>query len=171
MSQWSDKKREATMKTLVLGLFASVGLLTAGSAANAESQLMAPVHQFIDNFNKGDVKMAAAAFAPTSIAIIDEVGPHVWIGPNALGDWAHDLAAHDQAGGVSGQAVTLGEPTREIISGDKGYLVVSVVYSFKQQGAAMREPAQMTYALTKAPGGSWLITGWSWVGTAPVAAP
>jgi hypothetical protein len=157
MSQWSDKKREATMKTLVLGLFASVGLLTAGSAANAESQLMAPVHQFIDNFNKGDVKMAAAAF--------------VWIGPNALGDWAHDLAAHDQAGGVSGQAVTLGEPTREIISGDKGYLVVSVVYSFKQQGAAMREPAQMTYALTKAPGGSWLITGWSWVGTAPVAAP
>jgi hypothetical protein len=164
------QQREAIMKALVLGLFASVGLLAVAGAANAESELMAPVHQFIDNFNKGDEKAAAAAFAPASIAIIDEVAPHAWIGPTALGDWARDLAANDKAAGVSDEVVTLGDPTREIVSGDKGYLVVSVVYTFKQHGAAMREPAQMTYALTKAAGG-WLISGWSWVGTTPVAAP
>jgi hypothetical protein len=156
---------------LLVGVFASFGLLAAASAANAESELMAPVHQFIDNFDKGDVKAAGLAFAPTSITIIDEVGPFIWTGPAALSDWAKDLGGHDQAGGVSDQKVTLGEPTREIISGDKGYLVVSVVYSYKERGMAMREPAQMTYALTKAPGGGWLISGWTWVGTAPVAAP
>lgn len=170
MSQCSDKKREATMKALVLGLFASVGLLAAASAANAESELMAPVRQFIDNFNKGDVKTAGLAFAPTTISIIDEVGPHIWVGPTALGDWAKDLGAHDQAAGISDEVVTLGAPTREVVSGDKGYLVLSVVYTYKEHGMAMREPAQMTYALTKSAGG-WLISGWAWVGTTPVMAP
>ena len=41
-----------------------------------------------------------------------------------------------------------------------------VVYTYKERGVAMREPAQMTYALQKGAGG-WLITGWTWVGTAP----
>jgi hypothetical protein len=155
------------MKTLAVGVFASFGLLAAASAANAESELMAPVHQFIDNFNKGDVKTAALAFAPTTISIIDEVAPHSWIGPDALGDWARDLVADDKAAGISDEVVALGAPTREVISGDKAYLVVQVVYSYKQQGMAMREPAQMTYALTKGAGG-WLISGWTWVGTTPV---
>lgn len=170
MAQWPEKKREATMNRFVLGVFASIGLLASAGAANAESELMTPVHQFLDSFDKGDQAGAAAAFAATSITIIDEVGPHIWVGPTALGDWAKDLGADDQAAGVSDQKVTLGDPTREIISGDKGYLVVSVVYTYKQKGAAMREPAQMTYALTKAAGG-WLISGWTWVGTTPVAAP
>ena len=158
------------MKAFVVGTVVSVGLLAAAGAANAESELMAPVHQFVDSFNKGDVKTAALAFAPSTVSIIDDVAPHVWIGPNALGDWARDLVADDKAAGISDEMVTLDAPTREVISGDKAYLVVSVVYSYKQQGMAMREPAQMTYALTKS-GAAWLISGWTWVGTTPVMAP
>jgi hypothetical protein len=156
------------MKTMLLGAIAAMGL--AAGAARAETPLMAPIHQFIDNFNKGDQKTAAAAFAPTSLAIIDEVAPHVWVGPGALGDWARDLGAHDKSQGDTDQAVTLGQSTREIVSGDRGYVVVPATYTYKERGVAMREPAQMTYALQKGAGG-WLITGWSWVGTTPTAAP
>ena len=154
------------MKNMIFGAMVSIGL--AAGAAEAETPLMAPVHQFIDSFNKGNQKAAAAAFAPTSLAIIDEVAPHVWIGPTALSDWARDLVANDQGLGFTGEAVALGAPTREVVSGDRGYVVVPVVYTYKEHGVAMREAAQMTYALQKGSGG-WLIAGWTWVGTTPAA--
>ena len=157
------------MKVLISGIFTAAGLCAMSSMAHAESPLMAPIHQFIDNFNKGDQKAAAAAFVPTGLAIIDEVPPHVWTGATALEDWAKDLGAHDKLVGVTGDSVTLGAATREISSGERGYVVVPVVYRYKEHGVAMREPAQMTYALQKGASG-WLITGWTWVGTKPVGA-
>jgi hypothetical protein len=39
------------------------------------------------------------------------------------------------------------------------------VYSFKQKGVAMDEPAHMTFALRKATGG-WKIAAWTWTGSA-----
>ncbi|HEX7758475.1 MAG TPA: hypothetical protein VF459_03170 [Caulobacteraceae bacterium] len=156
------------MKMCLAAIVASLSTYATADAAPAASPLMAPVHQFIDSFNKGDQKTAAAAFAPGGLAIIDEVAPHVWTGPTALTDWANDLAAHDRQNGDTDGSVVLGPATREVVSGDRGYLVVSVTYLYKEHGAAMREPAQMTYAFSKGPGG-WLITGWTWVGTKPVA--
>ena len=154
------------MKTVIFGAIVAIGL-TAG-AAEAETPLMVPIHQFIDSFNKGDQKTAAAAFAPTSLAIIDEVAPHVWVGPDALRNWAKDLIVNDQSLGFTGEAVALGTSTREVVSGDRGYVVVPVVYTYKEHGVAIREAAQMTYALQKGSGG-WLIAGWTWVGTTPAA--
>lgn len=127
---------------------------------------MAPIHQFIDGFNKGDMKSAAAAFAPTGLTIIDDVSPHVWAGPNAFEAWSKALAATDQAEGNTDGAVTLGKPTRELVSADTGYVVLPAVYTYKEKGMAMREAAQMVYALQKATSG-WQITGFSWVGTKP----
>lgn len=157
------------MKSLLLGLLASLAIATAATAAPADDPLLAPIHQFIDGFNKGDQKSATAAFAPTSLALIDEVPPFVWVGPKALQAWIKDLAAHDKKSGVTDQKVTLGEATRTITSGDRGYVVVPATYTYSERGAARREPAQMTYSLQKGPHG-WKITGWAWVGTSPQAA-
>ncbi len=49
------------------------------------------------------------------------------------------------------------------IDGDRAYVVVPSVYTFKQAGVAMRERAQMTFTLKKG-GGGWLIHGWTWTG-------
>jgi len=154
------------MKSLLLGLLAAIAVATSALAAPADDPLMAPIHQFIDGFDKGDQKSAAAAFAPTSLTIIDEVPPHIWVGPKALQAWVKDLAAHDKKNGVTDQKVTLGDPTRTITSGDRGYVVVPATYTYSERGAAMREPAQMTYALQKGAHG-WKIAGWTWVGTVP----
>ena len=151
------------MKYLLLGAGAVIGLSSTAGAARAETPLMAPVHQFVDSFNKGDEKTAARAFAPGSVAIIDEVPPHVWSGADALRRWSRDLAAASKAGGLTDEAVTLGEATREDIDGNTGYVVVPAVFIYKEKGAAMREPAQMVYTLKRV-SGHWLITGWTWVG-------
>ena len=68
----------------LLGSIALLGIYAAAGAATPEAQVMAPIRQFLDSFNKGDLKTAAAAFSPTGLTIIDDVSPHVWAGPNAL---------------------------------------------------------------------------------------
>lgn len=149
-------------------LFATSVLLgiSAAGAATPEAQLMAPIHLFVDSFNKGDLKAAATAFSPTGLAIIDDVSPHVWVGANAVETWNKALAAGDQTEGDTDGAVTIGKPTRQVVSGDRGYVVLPAVYTFKEKGVAMREVAQMVYALQKGTSG-WQITGWTWVGTTP----
>jgi hypothetical protein len=149
-----------------LSIGTRAAVIGASGAATPEAQVMAPIRLFVDSFNKGDLKAAAAAFSPTGLAIIDDVSPHVWAGPNAVETWSRALAASEQKEGNTDGAVTIGKPTREVVSGDSGYVVLPAVYTFTKKGVAMREAAQMVYALQKGTSG-WQITGWTWVGTTP----
>ena len=154
--------RNLTLRAAVLLVWG-----TAASAGAADAQLMAPIQKFIDSFNKGDVAAAAATHAATAdLAIIDEVSPHLWQGPQAFQTWIADLDSDSKKRGITDQIVTLSAPTREETTGDRAYVVVPAVYAFKERGVAMREAAQMTFALKKGPGG-WLIQGWTWTGPKP----
>jgi ketosteroid isomerase-like protein len=159
---------EELMKSLFLGLACLAGLSMASTAAAANAQLEAPIHQFIDDFNKGDAKGAAATHLP-SVSIIDEVPPHIWQGTKAFATWAADLAKNDKAGGITDENVALGAVKREVVSGATAYVVIEATYGFKQKGVAMREPAQMTFAMKKAAKG-WKIAGWTWTGPDPTPA-
>src|SRR5512147_1222046 len=83
------------MKQLIFALLCSMGLVATANAATPEAELLAPIHQFIDNFNKGDAAAAEAANVPTGVIIVDEVPPHLWQGPGAFKAWAKDLDTHD----------------------------------------------------------------------------
>jgi hypothetical protein len=157
------------MKTAVMSLVCLAALSTATAAGAANAELQAPINRFLDSFNKGDVKGAAAAHLATGVSIIDEVPPHVWQGPKAFATWVDDLTKNDKAAGITEEKVTLGDVTREVVSGDTAYVVVAATYSFKQKGVAMTEPAQMTFALKKA-GDAWKISAWTWTGPDPTPA-
>lgn len=154
------------MRTLLFAFFVSVLLVAPAGAATAGDQLAAPVHQFIDGFNKGDNKAVNASFVTTGVSIIDDIPPHIWTGTNALQAWIKALTAISRKEGDTDQSVTVGTPTREISDGARGYLVVPAMYLYNRRGKAQHEPAQMTFALQKV-AGTWLITGWTWVGTTP----
>jgi hypothetical protein len=142
---------------------------TAG-AATPDAQLMAPIQKFIDSFNKGDVAAAAATHAATAeLAIIDEVSPHLWLGPKAFDTWIADLGSDSKKRAITDQVVTISAATRVEATGDHAYVVVPAAYTFKESGVAMREAAQMTFALKKGAGG-WLIQGWTWTGPKPTPA-
>jgi ketosteroid isomerase-like protein len=132
--------------------------------------MTAPIKQFIDNFNKGDNKAAAAAHVEKGLVIIDEVPPYVWQGHEAFKTWSDDLAKNDKAAGITEEMVTLSAPTRVESDQGRAYVVVPAVYTFKQKGVAMREAAQMTFALRKNDSGKWRIAGWTWTGPKPEAA-
>jgi ketosteroid isomerase-like protein len=145
----------------------ALGLLTPAAALAADAQVTATIHQFIDSFNKGDIKAAEATQA-ADVVIVDEPPPYVWKGPGAFQAWLGDLDRDAKAHGQTDQSVTLGAPAREEVSGDNAYVIVPATYAFKEKGVAMREPSRMTFALKKTAEG-WKISAWTWTG--PRATP
>jgi ketosteroid isomerase-like protein len=136
--------------------------LACASAAQADTGVDTMIRQFGDAFNKGDVKAAKALHVAKPV-IIDEVGPHLWTGPKAFAGWLADLAKSDAVEGKTDGQVALSAPTREVVSGDRAYVIVPSTYSFKQKGRTLRETAQMTFVLTKF-SSDWKIAAWTWTG-------
>ncbi len=135
-------------------------------AASPNDAITAQVVQFIDSFNKGDVNAAAATHTEKGIVIIDEVAPYLWQGHDSFKNWLDDLGKHDKARGITEGKVTLGTVTRVEVEGDHAYVVYPSAYTFKQKGVAMKEAAQMTFAMRKTESG-WRINGWSFTGPTP----
>jgi ketosteroid isomerase-like protein len=140
----------------------AVVLLAAGSAAATEkTDVMVPLHQFVDAFNKGDIKAAVAQCAEQT-SIIDEFPPHEWHGAGACSTWANDFDADAKKNGITDGIVTLGKPRHVDVTADKAYVVVPANYTFKQKGKPVKEMGStLTVALQKAAAG-WRITGWTW---------
>lgn len=154
------------MKLFVATLLCSIGLIAAAGAATPQAELLAPIHQFVDSFNKGDAAAAEAANVSTGVVIIDEVPPYLWQGPDAFKAWSKDLDTHDKKAGMTEQQVTLGKVRLTESAGDTAYVAIDAVYSYKQKGVATREPAQMAITLRKGAGG-WKIAAWAWAGSKP----
>ena len=155
------------MRCLTVGTVVWCLLGVPAGAQTQDAQLMAPIKKFVDSFNKGDMAGAAATHATDAdLAITDEVPPFLWRGAQAFKSWSTDLDADAKKRGITEPMVTLSAPTRVESTADQAYVVVPAVYSFKERGVAMREAAQMTFALKKGASG-WLIHGWTWTGPKP----
>ena len=138
-------------------------LVSSGAhAAAPAADVMAPIQQFADGLDKGDMKMAAAAYA-ADVSIVDEFPPYHWMGASAFQTWGADFGTDAQKHGTSDPRLTLGKPTRTDVTGDRAYVVMPVVFSYKDHGHPMAEPAQMTFALQGGPG-AWKISGWAFGG-------
>lgn len=152
------------MKTVIVGLLACI-ILAQGAYGAAADDVVRPIHQFIDGFNRGDTASGFAAYASGPIAIVDEFAPHVWIGPDAPHAWAADYDKHAAAAGVSDGMVKEGAPTLISVTGEAAYVVIPAVYTYKEKGRPMSEEARMTFVLKGGP--DWKIAAWTWNGTKP----
>ena len=143
-------------------LVLALSLLAAAPAvAEDKTDVMTTVHQFIDGFNKGDVKAAVAACADQA-SIIDEFPPYEWHGEGACAHWAADFDADAKKRDITPGAVTLGKTRHLDITGDRAYVVVPTEYAFKQKGKAVTEKnATLSVALQKGASG-WRIVAWTW---------
>ena len=149
------------MRMIWIALVIAVLAATTPAYAADKDDVMVPVRQFIDGFNKGDVKSALATCAEQT-SIIDEFPPHEWHGAGACASWAKDFDADAKKNGVTDGKVTLGKPRHVDVTGDRAYVVVPTTYAYKLKGKPMKETGSiLTIALQKA-GSSWLMTGWSW---------
>ncbi|MBX9730136.1 MAG: DUF4440 domain-containing protein [Sphingomonas sp.] len=146
---------------------AGVMMFWGAPALAKDAALEAPIYQFVEAFNKGDITAAAATHADDA-HITDEFAPHFWGGHDVLKRWAADFDKDAAAKGLTNPKVVLGVVTRELVTGDRAYVVVPSTYTYTLKGVAMAESAQMTYALKKQANG-WKIVAWTWTG--PDASP
>jgi hypothetical protein len=144
----------------VIGLVA-VLLVTGPVVASDKSEVMAPVHQFVDGFNKGDTKSAAAA-CTDEMSIIDEFAPHEWHGAGALSRWMADYEADAKKNGITNSVVTLSKPRHVDVTGDRAYVVVPTDYAFKVNGKPVKEHGSIMAISLQKVGSDWRITGWAW---------
>ena len=127
---------------------------------------VAAVRQYIDGFNKGDVKVMAATFAVPG-SILDGMAPHVWHGPTATQDWYRDVLIEGKQHGASDYFVTVGEPLHNNVTGDGAYVVVPATMTFKVGGKQVTQSgAVFTVALRKLAEG-WRIAAWAWAKGTP----
>ena len=141
--------------------FALAAMLQGLATAQDKTAALAVVHQFVDSFNKGDVKAAIAACADQT-SIIDEFAPYEWSGSGGCAKWMNDYDADVKKNGVTDGFVTLGAPRHLDVTGDRAYVVVPTDYVYKQKGKAMKESGSiLTVALQKGADG-WRIVGWAW---------
>jgi hypothetical protein len=130
------------------------------------SDPVAAVRQYIDGFNKGDVKQMVATFAVPG-SILDGMAPHVWQGPSAAEDWFRDVLVEGKQHGASDYLVTIGEPLHNNITGDSAYVVVPATMAFKVHGKQVTQSgAIFTVALRKFADG-WRIAAWAWAKGCP----
>jgi hypothetical protein len=145
---------------ILVALATAVFAAVPGAVAQ-QKDVMVPVHQFVDGFNKGDTKTAAAACAEQT-SIIDEFPPHEWHGAGACAQWANDYDAFGKKEGITDGKVILGTPRHVDVTGDRAYVVIPSTFKFKEKGKPTEELGSMfTFALQKGATG-WRITGWSW---------
>ena len=125
------------MKKLMLALLVSTLVVPVLMAATGD--VTAPIHQFLDGFNSGDMKTAAAAYATGDLMIVDEFPPYHWLGSNAPQAWAADFDKLVKAEGSSDASVKYGSPTRTEVEGNLAYVIVPTTYLYKQHGKSLAE--------------------------------
>ncbi len=148
----------------MIGAVFVVGMSAATLAAIPATEVMMPVRAFIDGFNKGDTKAAAAQTSPDGMVIVDDIAPFTWTGPKAFDTWGKALDDSDKAAGNTDSHLSYGKPVHIEASVERAYVVLPAVYTFKQKGVTQKETAHMALTLQKSKSG-WLITGFSWAGT------
>ena len=140
----------------------ALAVAASGSAfASPETEAMAPVKQFVNGFNKGDMKAVVAA-AEADMNIVDDFAPHEWHGKGAMAKWLHDYDVDAKKQSIKDGIVTIGTPWRVDVTGDRAYAVIPAEYAYKMRGKPVKETgAVLTVALHKGSGG-WKITAWTW---------
>lgn len=148
------------MHTLSVSL--AVAMLAAAPAlATEKTDVLLPVYQFVDSFNKGDTTTAAAACAEQT-SIIDEFPPYAWHGRGACATWMSDYDADAKKNEISEGMVALNKPRHVDIDGDRAYVVVPASYAFTKKGSPVKETlSTLTVALENGEKG-WRITAWAW---------
>ena len=148
------------MQKTLLAL-ALAALIAGPAAASETTDVMAPVLQFLDGFNKGDTKSAAAA-CTDQMSIIDEFPPHEWHGAGAIMQWFADYDTDAKKNGITDGFVAFGDPRHIDVTGDRAYIVIPANYTFMKQGKPVKETGSIiTLSLQKTAAG-WRITGWAW---------
>jgi ketosteroid isomerase-like protein len=148
------------MHTLLLAL-ALTTLGTHASASPQDSAVLRPINQFIDAFNKGDQKTAAALCSDIT-SIVDELPPYEWHGAGACAAWMSAWDADAKVKGITAASVVAASPRHLDVSGNRAYVVLPVTYTTTMATKTEKETASALILTLEKRAQGWRIIAWAW---------
>ena len=147
---------------MVAAAAVAASMMAAPVLASGADNALAVVQKYDDAVNANNKAAANAMCAPDAV-IIDDFAPYVWQKPIACAVWWDALGAYDTAQGIGEPShVKIGTPWRNVITGNRAYIVVPATYAYMRHGKPVVEAGAVWTVTLKKTASGWLITGWAW---------
>jgi hypothetical protein len=139
-------------------------LVITQALSSDETEVLSRIQQTIDAANRNIDTALASNFMP-SVVLVDDLAPYVFQGPaaDAILEWTNAYGADSVKNCITDFSMQLLKPRRVEVSGDRAYIVLPAVYSFKQRLRPMQKRGTITATLERLDK-KWLIATWSWAG-------
>ena len=123
------------------------------------------VVEFVEEVNSGKIQAALARFSDNA-AIIEDIPPFKWQGPDAGSQWLSAMVANAERLGVTSVAMELGDARRIEMDGQSAYAIFAGTVQLKRTCGSLQERGLLTFTFDGSRQG-WLITGLTWTGERP----
>jgi hypothetical protein len=132
-------------------------LVITQALSSDETEVLSRMHQTIDAANRNIDTALASNFMP-SVVLVDDLAPYVFQGPaaDAILEWTNAHGADSVKNSITDFSMQLLKPRRVEVSGDRAYIVLPAVYSFKQRLRPMQKRGTITATLERLDK-KWLI--------------
>jgi ketosteroid isomerase-like protein len=148
------------MMKQILCAAAVASILFGGNAfASQTANVKAAVRHLIADSNSGNDEAFKADLTEPAL-FFDEYPPFDWIG--AKDGWLNAYNAYNKQNAVTAAKTTPLAFRHVNVSGDRAYVVLRSLYTYREDGKAQKEPGTEVFTLTKT-GGKWLANGYAWL--------
>ena len=148
----------------ILTMIYFASLVITQAISSDETEVLSRMQQTINAANRKIDTALASNFMP-SVVLVDDLAPYVFQGPaaDAILEWRNAYDADSVKNSITDFSMQLLKPRRVEVSGDRAYIVLPAVYSFKQRLRPMQKLGTITATLERLDK-KWLIATWSWAG-------
>ncbi len=154
------------MRKLLCAAALVLSAIPAAAATTDADDVKTAIRQLIADSNAGNDAAFRTDLAEPAL-FVDEYPPFHWLG--GKDGWLNAFNAYNAQNGVTAVHTKPLAFRRVNVSGDRAYVVLRSLYTYRQHGRPVREPGTEVFTLTKA-SGKWLIDGYSWFSRSTVAA-
>jgi ketosteroid isomerase-like protein len=146
------------MKRVLCAAALGVALLGGDASASDVTSVKAAVRHLIADSNAGNDSAFLADFTEPAV-LVDEYAPFNWLG--AKDGWLNAFNAYNKQNAISDAKTTPLAFRHVNVGGDRAYVVLRSLYTYKDHGKLKREPGTEVFTLQKS-GGKWLADGYAW---------
>jgi hypothetical protein len=148
------------MMKQILCAAAVASILFGGNAfASETANVKAAVRHLIADSNSGNDAAFKADLTEPAL-FIDEYAPFAWVG--AKDGWLNAYNDYNKQNAVTAAKTTPLSFRHVNVSGDRAYVVLRSLYTYREAGKAQKEPGTEVFTLVRADG-KWLADGYAWL--------
>jgi hypothetical protein len=142
---------------------ASSPIFLAVEAGEQPDPAMLAAAERVANFiETGDTSFLERTFADGEVTILENIPPHLFVGPDAVATWSRAMREHLQ--GVTGLRHKFGRAQDFSRTGDDVFFTLPTTWRAVRHGKAFVEKGGWAFVLRRQ-GGAWRVRGYGWAVT------